>query len=95
MKPFLPYLPGAPADTVQQRAVEAFESLGELAGGRYLGQFAVGTTETRIPHGLGSAPFMPLAVPMADARVWAPRVPDATYLFLQASAAVTCLVVAV
>lgn len=92
MRPTLPFLPGASPDVVQRRAVEAFASLGELAGGRFLGEFDVGTTETRVPHGLGAAPFMPIAVPMADARVWVPRAPDSTYLYLQASAAVACLV---
>lgn len=53
------------------------------------GDQSVGTAETAIRHGHRGAPSGVSFVPRADCRWWSPRAPDATYVYLQASAAVT------
>ena len=59
---------------------------------RITGDQAVGTATTAIRHGLTGAPGGVSFEPRADCRWWAPRAPDATFVYLQASAAVTGVV---
>jgi hypothetical protein len=50
----------------------------------------IGITETTVAHGLGYTPTEISIVPRADARVWRSNAPDATNLYLTASASVSC-----
>lgn len=54
-----------------------------------VGDQSVGTTSTAIRHGLTYAPTGVSFVPRADCRWWSPTPPDAQFVYLQASAAVT------
>lgn len=50
----------------------------------------IGTTETRVAHGLGSVPTGVRWFPRADARVWRSKAPNSTHVFLTASTSVVC-----
>jgi len=50
------------------------------------GTASVGTSSTTIAHGLGRTPKTVQATPWVDARVWRSAAPDATNIYLQASA---------
>jgi len=64
--------------------------LGVGAGATFIRGAAIATTETLIRHGLTDAPSGVFAIGQADARVWETRAPDSSYVYLAASAAVTC-----
>jgi hypothetical protein len=59
---------------------------------RLLGNQTVGTTQTVIPHGLGSAPNTVTVLPLGNAQVWQTAAPDATNIYLAASASIACRV---
>jgi hypothetical protein len=58
----------------------------------HLGPQSVGTTETAIAHGLSSTPNVVLITPTGPQFVWQSTPPDATHVFLTASAACSALV---
>lgn len=68
------------------------EQMGIGAGARLMLGETVAVTETTIAHGLRDSEGAPTAVfimPLANASVWQTRAPDETFLYLQASGAVT------
>ncbi len=80
-----------------QRALDALTGEVRTAGKREIGQgvlvsgveLATGSANS-VAHNLGRKPKGWLVVsPQADARIWQSATPDATYLYLNASAAVT------
>lgn len=71
--------------------VRAFEQLGPIVLGRHIGPIAVGTASTKQAHGLGRVPlgFIEVSPQNGAAVVKKAAAPDATYVYLIASSAVT------
>lgn len=94
--------PPSRPETVEQGRfnLEVAEQLYSLAGGLggavFLSDKTIGTSTTRIPHGQKGVPraWFPVSLE-GDARVWQTSAPDTTYLYLRASASVTCIVVVI
>lgn len=63
---------------------EANIAWGKLDGAD-LGEVALSSTETKVPHGLGEAPTVVLFQPRADVRVWESQRRDRLYIYLTAS----------
>lgn len=92
-------LPTALAGTVEDgvRAIDASGIVYARQSGTWrravahsLGSQTVGTTATQVQHQLGYAPSHVTVLPLGDARVWQSSAPDATYIYLIASASVAC-----
>jgi len=91
---------GVPADfagTVNN-GVEAFDSNGVMylrSGGAWKRtterelSATIDVTQTTVAHGLGYTPTVVTVLPQADARVWRSAAPDATNVYLTASALAT------
>lgn len=79
-----------------QRAVFEFSSnVTRVAGGVVISGVSVGTSDTKVAHGLGAVPAAVLVMPRADARVWESATATTTQVTLRASAAVTCTVLVI
>jgi hypothetical protein len=89
MKPiFNPPPPGDVAGLIRE-LTRLVLRLGEGCEGKVIDRVAIATTTTRVPHGLRVVPRWRVFNQEADARIWQSQAPDTTYLYLQASAAVT------
>jgi len=65
--------------------------LGEVCEATLIRATAIGTTSTRVPHGLKGIPNTVIPCNLsADARVWRASSHDEKYLYLIANVAVTC-----
>lgn len=53
----------------------------------------IGTAETKVPHGLGQKPTEYCVTPKEQGVWWQSRAPDTSYLYLQATAAISVDVV--
>ena len=75
---------------VQVEIERVVKELGEISTGKLLRSIALTTTQTSVPHTLGSVPNGYIVVyRSADARVWDSASPDRNNFYLTASAAVT------
>ncbi len=80
---------GSALADVQEEIRHTVDSLGIDVRTKLLTGKTVNAAETPIPHGLGVVPNGWQAYsPQADARIWQTKAPDATYLYLRASAIV-------
>ncbi len=76
--------------SLQNRIAEALEKLAAQSASKTLADQAIGTSSTKLPHGLKRKPAgFSIGVPSKDARVWSPTPPDANFVYLQASTACT------
>lgn len=90
MKPPYVRIPGADADRASLEVQRFANKVGTIAGGNLLEKVAIAVTATTIAHRMGSVPTGWLAGSLtADARIWQSQVPDATNIYLIASAPVT------
>jgi hypothetical protein len=81
---------GTDAKAIENQLREILGQFGIADASVIAGPVSVGTAETRIPHGFGSIPSgWELISPQALATVCQTKAPDATYLYLKASTAVT------
>jgi hypothetical protein len=83
---------GATTDAVQKELTRVFrDELGETAVERLVPRQTIGTTSTKVVHGMPSIPTGWLAYSLeGDARVWQAAAADGKFLYLIASATVTC-----
>lgn len=89
MKVFYRPRPGADDKDVQEEIRLTFERLGDAAVTKLLKRVSIGTSTTRIAHGMGSVPNGWREFNKeGDARIWQSQAPDANNLYLQASVAV-------
>lgn len=90
MKPGFVRIPGADLERASLEVKKFADQMGILAGGVLLEKKAIAVTATTIAHRLGSVPTGWVAHSLtADARIWQSQVPDATNIYLIASAVVT------
>lgn len=88
-----PSFPDRPTSTLPelQRAVAEFAmNVTRVAGATVITGISVGTSDTKVAHGLGAVPAGVFVMPKADARVWQPAAATSSQVTLRASAAVTC-----
>jgi hypothetical protein len=91
MKPRFRITQNAQTRTVQEDVRAFAEQVGEIAKGALLKNVAIAAAATTIAHGQSGTPAGWLVGSLsADARVWQTAAPDEKFLYLQASAAVTC-----
>ncbi len=74
-----------------QKEIETFsQELGPFAGARLIASVTIGTVETRVSLGGKTASRWFVVSPRSSATVWQTRDPDGQFLYLIASASVTC-----
>lgn len=86
---------------IARALITVIRALGSLAEAKVIAKQSIGTSSTRIAHGQKNAPRYCFGIPHGDFRVFVPLTgseptrPDATHVFLQASAACTADVVVI